>query len=654
MKASYKLMILLTIFMITFIVKIFSVDSPSEILLADTNIIGDVNSDGKVNAIDYILIRKHILSSPKLTGDKLTRADVNADNSINSRDYILIRKSIITGVPIGKPKTETVTKYTVTFDANGGSVSTTSKVVTKGSQYGELPTPTRKGYKFVGWFNAKDATFDAKYYADNNADLKDAFGYAYQPLIDHWFNFGKDEGRLCSDKYVKSNMIFNKEKNETLYAVWEKISGKIHFIKTGESDSILLESNGHYGIMDTSYGNDDVVVNYLKSVGVQYLDFIIISHSDIDHIGGVPKLKRFINSNTTYYYRNVHTPANKDIFNNAISTIDSAGARKIDVTEKTGNNAVKFELDAFEIEIMNTEKVSKDELNSDTDGGANDNKNSIIAYVTYNGKYGTLLSGDIESQDEYRMVSKLSKMTVDVLKVGHHGWESSTTMKFTKSIKPKIAVITCTNVLDDISTPIYYMQQVYGTKFYVTGKSDNAVIIDYAKDLEVSPGKSLVDTYKVVQTKGQWRKLQNGIWFYIKSGNDLNTIAYYEWIKYNNNWYFLGLQGNMMTGFIEVMYNDKPEIFYLAKDGHMLTGWQQATEYGPYRASLHGYGYQYMYSHVNHLVRGWYPYTGSWADGKKWFYFDPSSGVMYYDTTANINGVDYKFNIDGICVSSGC
>lgn len=44
--------------------------------------------------------------------------------------------------------------FTVTFNANGGSVSTPSKTVTYGGTYGELPTPTRTGYKFLGWYNA--------------------------------------------------------------------------------------------------------------------------------------------------------------------------------------------------------------------------------------------------------------------------------------------------------------------------------------------------------------------------------------------------------------------------------------------------------------------------------------------------------------------
>ena len=49
--------------------------------------------------------------------------------------------------------------YTVTFDPNGGSVDPTSKTVTFGEPYGELPVPTRKGYTFDGWYTeAEDGT----------------------------------------------------------------------------------------------------------------------------------------------------------------------------------------------------------------------------------------------------------------------------------------------------------------------------------------------------------------------------------------------------------------------------------------------------------------------------------------------------------------
>ena len=70
-------------------------------------------------------------------------------------------------------------KYTVTFNANGGSVSTTSKTVTNGSTYGDLPTPTRSGYGFDGWYTV--ASGGTKITSSTKVSLS-----ANQTLYAHW------------------------------------------------------------------------------------------------------------------------------------------------------------------------------------------------------------------------------------------------------------------------------------------------------------------------------------------------------------------------------------------------------------------------------------------------------------------------------------
>lgn len=73
----------------------------------------------------------------------------------------------------------TANEYTVTFDANEGTVTPESKTVTYDGTYGELPTPTRSGYKFLGWFT--DLTGTAKVTADNKVSIT-----AAQTLYAHW------------------------------------------------------------------------------------------------------------------------------------------------------------------------------------------------------------------------------------------------------------------------------------------------------------------------------------------------------------------------------------------------------------------------------------------------------------------------------------
>lgn len=93
-----------------------------------------------------------------------TKFDLPTKENLNKAGYTFAGwKDKDTGKPVETiPTNATGTKkvvaqwtantYTVTFDANGGEVGTKTKTVTYGSTYGELPTPTRKGYTFVGWF----------------------------------------------------------------------------------------------------------------------------------------------------------------------------------------------------------------------------------------------------------------------------------------------------------------------------------------------------------------------------------------------------------------------------------------------------------------------------------------------------------------------
>ena len=59
-----------------------------------STVVGDVDGDGKVNTLDYIVVRKHLMKSAILEGDKLSRADVNGDGKVSTADYIIIRKII--------------------------------------------------------------------------------------------------------------------------------------------------------------------------------------------------------------------------------------------------------------------------------------------------------------------------------------------------------------------------------------------------------------------------------------------------------------------------------------------------------------------------------------------------------------------------------
>lgn len=139
--------------------------------------------------------------------------------------------------------------YTLTFNANGGSVSTTSKSITYDSTYGTLPTPTRTGYNFIGWFNNQGSNnnsaqsykdYAMNYYADKNEDLYNAYGYDQAKLYNHWSKYGIGEGRRAS-QYLSTDIV-NLTSNKTVYAGWYPKTFAVSYNANGGSGSMSAQT----------------------------------------------------------------------------------------------------------------------------------------------------------------------------------------------------------------------------------------------------------------------------------------------------------------------------------------------------------------------------------------------------------------------------
>ena len=110
--------------------------------------------------------------------------------------------------------------YTLIFNANGGSASTNSKTITYNSAVGDLPTATRSGYTFIGWFDSSYKDHPLYFYSDLYPDLNTAFGYNETSLYNHYAYYGIVEGRKISQ--YRSTDIYTETSGKTLYAGWVK------------------------------------------------------------------------------------------------------------------------------------------------------------------------------------------------------------------------------------------------------------------------------------------------------------------------------------------------------------------------------------------------------------------------------------------------
>lgn len=213
----------------------------------------------------------------------------------------------------------------------------------------------------------------------------------------------------------KENIV----KNNTV-----NIGNRVHFIDVGQGDSILVESDGEYMLVDAGEEDKgDDVVNYINSLGINYLKYVVATHPHSDHIGGMDDV---INSIDVQNIIMPYAVTTTRCFENMLDAVEN---KNVNVIEAAAGNS--FELGNFNCKIVGPINESEDM-----------NNNSVVIKLTY-GKDKILLTGDCSKAEERDIVNSGADISADLLKAGHHGSSTSCTEEFIKSVNPHAAVISC-------------------------------------------------------------------------------------------------------------------------------------------------------------------------------------------------------------------
>lgn len=199
---------------------------------------------------------------------------------------------------------------------------------------------------------------------------------------------------------------------------------EVHFIDVGQADSILIKtSDGHSMLIDAGNNADDeLVYSYLKNEGVKILDVVVGTHPHEDHIGGLDTVINNFNVNKVYMPKASNTTKT---YEDVLLAIKNKGLK---VTNPVVGST--FSLGDAKFTILAPNSSNYNELNN----------YSIVLKMEY-GSTSFLFTGDAEDISEEEMINKGYDLSVDLLKVAHHGSESSTTESFLKAVSPKYAVI---------------------------------------------------------------------------------------------------------------------------------------------------------------------------------------------------------------------
>ncbi|WP_026887096.1 ComEC/Rec2 family competence protein [Clostridium beijerinckii] len=213
-----------------------------------------------------------------------------------------------------------------------------------------------------------------------------------------------------------------KNNNSTKNSVTDE-NLKIHYIDVGQGDSELIQVNGKNILIDAGT-SDKRSLEYLKSIGITRLDYVIATHPHEDHIGSMDDV--IINYDIGDFYAPKVTTTTKT-YENMINALKSKSL-KINVP-KVGE---KINIGNLVLTFLAPNSSKYDDLNN----------YSIVIKLEY-GKTSFVFMGDAEGVSENEILAKQLDIQADVLKVGHHGSHSSTTQAFIDKVNPKYAVISC-------------------------------------------------------------------------------------------------------------------------------------------------------------------------------------------------------------------
>ncbi|GIM30322.1 metallo beta-lactamase superfamily lipoprotein [Clostridium polyendosporum] len=237
----------------------------------------------------------------------------------------------------------------------------------------------------------------------------------------------------------------------------------VHYIDVGQGDSILIQVNDKNLLIDAgSKDSQDKLMDYLKSRGIQNLDYVVATHPHEDHIGGMAQIIK--NFNIGKFYAPKVTSTTKT-FQNMMSQLKNKSLKVTVIKAGMGND-------------INLGENTKVEVYSPVSEKYNDlNDYSPIMKITY-GKTSFLFTGDAEKLVEKEVLQKGHDVKADVLKLGHHGSTTSTGKEFLSKVNPKIGVISV-GANNDYGHPhketLQSLQQA-NIKIYRTDKDGTVVL----------------------------------------------------------------------------------------------------------------------------------------------------------------------------------
>ena len=216
-----------------------------------------------------------------------------------------------------------------------------------------------------------------------------------------------------------------KDDTEIITSVSENINidpSKLNilFFNVGQADCQLIISHGQTLLIDAGNSRDgEKIVNAIRGLGISRLDYVVGTHVHEDHAGGMSYIVDSFDIGT--FYLPYNTTSTTNFYKRLLTSLTN---KNMIITQ--ANIGDKFTVGETNCEIMSVDNSEPENINEE----------SIVIEMTF-GTQKYLFMGDAEKSNE----DKRQWNDVDVLKVGHHGSNTSSSQKFLEQVLPEISII---------------------------------------------------------------------------------------------------------------------------------------------------------------------------------------------------------------------
>ncbi|WP_325064742.1 DNA internalization-related competence protein ComEC/Rec2 [Limosilactobacillus rudii] len=224
----------------------------------------------------------------------------------------------------------------------------------------------------------------------------------------------------------------------TFLTIHFPINGEVTFIDIGQGDSILIREPFNKKVIMIDTGGklvfnqfrceqkrqqDDaqrVTINYLKSKGINQIDVIFLSHHDADHIGYLPTILSNIR------VKQIVVPAGMENQPAFLKKFHGVAKSQVPLIIPVTDND---DLNRFPLQVLHPFTA-----------GQGKNEDSLVLAGTFGGKR-FVFTGDLDQQNEKKVIQKYPQLKADILKIGHHGSKTASNPEFLQALAPQYAII---------------------------------------------------------------------------------------------------------------------------------------------------------------------------------------------------------------------